>query len=58
MGKVLNTILESQFRPESEHDTIKWISQEEINNYSINEVVNDFHNTLKDVFKNFDEYFR
>lgn len=39
------------------HDEIRWIKESELEKYSPAEVVPDFHNTCKKVFKNFEIYF-
>ena len=54
IAKVVN---KQQYRSAIDHDNIKWISESDIDNYVGNDAVNDFHNTLKKVFDNFDAYF-
>lgn len=57
VAKVSNPINPESFRPENEHDEIRWISEEELSNYPEASTVNDFHSTLKTVFMNFNSYF-
>lgn len=57
VAKVRKPINPEAFRPEGEHDQICWIGKNELDNYSEDDAVNDFHNTLKKVFENFDSYF-
>lgn len=58
VAKVIRAITSYEFRPEGSHDDIRWIRQEELKNFSKDEVVQDFHNTLEVVFSNFDSYFK
>lgn len=57
VAKVREPISPEAFRPEGEHDRICWIGKDELENYSADDTVNDFHNTLKKVFEHFDSYF-
>ena len=57
VAKVLDPISEKEFRPEIAHDQIHWLSEDELSNYPEDITVNDFQNTLKKVFENFDSYF-
>ena len=57
VAKVQKPISPEAFRPEGEHDKICWIGEDELDNYSEDDTVNDFHNTLNKVFENFDFYF-
>ena len=57
VAKVTNAVDPAHFRAENEHDKIAWISESEVNQYSADNTVTDFHNTLRTVFSNFDRYF-
>lgn len=45
------------FRQQDEHDTIKWITEDQVNGYQEDETVTDFKRTAMSVFHNFDTYF-
>lgn len=57
IGKIVNDVQKIDFRKDGRHKSIKFISEEEIDDYKKDEVIPDFHNTLKKVFNNFDKYF-
>lgn len=57
VAKVHHPISPDEFRPEGEHDKIRWIGKDELDHYSENDTINDFHNTLNKVFAKFDSYF-
>lgn len=57
VAKVHNPISPDKFRPEGDHDKIRWIGEDELDHYSENDTINDFHNTLNKVFAKFDSYF-
>lgn len=58
IARVVNSISSEEFRPEGSHDSIKWIEENEVDGFLKEDVVQDFHNTLKNVFENFDTYFK
>ncbi|WP_370775853.1 hypothetical protein [Anaerobutyricum hallii] len=56
VAKVKNAIESDEFRAEKSHDKIKWIGEDEIDTYK-NNAIQDFDNTLRTVFNNFNSYF-
>lgn len=56
LAKVKNAIESDEFRAEKSHDKIKWIGEDEIDTYK-NNAIQDFDNTLRTVFNNFNSYF-
>lgn len=57
IAKVISDIKPEEFRPESAHTCIKWVSQDEANEIKEEEAITDFRNTFNKVFNNFDDYF-
>ena len=55
VGKVKGDILKD-FRADKEHQAVEWISEEQIGEYA-SEAVADFEDTIRTVFKRFDEFF-
>lgn len=54
VGKLVD---EKEFRSNTGYTERRWIKEDEIDNIKEEEAVCDFHNTLKTIFKHFDEYF-
>lgn len=57
VAKVKKKITSDQFRPESSHNCIRWISKEEVEMFDDSSVITDFKNTLNYVFANFSIFF-
>lgn len=56
VAKVLNSVKCEDFRAEKSHDCIKWIGENDIDQYKDN-AVPDFEDTLRKVFANFSVFF-
>ncbi len=57
IGEILNDVDLEKFRSDSTHDKIRWVTEDQINDFSVTDVVPDFKSTLSMVFSNFDTYF-
>ena len=57
MGRIISNIKDISLKRNGSHKSVRFISEKEINNYTKEEVIPDFHDTLKKVFNNFDKYF-
>lgn len=57
VGRIISNIKDISLKRNGSHKSVRFISEKEINNYTKEEVIPDFHDTLKKVFNNFDKYF-
>ena len=58
VAKVIQSIDPDSFRPESSHDRIRWITESDLDSFPKNDVIPDFHSTIRTVFSNFELYFK
>ncbi|MCI7098848.1 MAG: hypothetical protein MR966_08105 [Lachnospiraceae bacterium] len=57
VAKTKNPISPDVFRPDGSHDKIRWITEDDLKDFSEKDTVSDFHHTIKTVFHRFDELF-